>query len=105
MKYLFLLFFGIALGAGGMWAGYNYHVVRTGEEFLFVGKASPTLRDLYADVRDWNARDWSDHAVLTKSMVDSGHGELVVKEAATGVLGDLFRLGGAALGAEGTSTR
>ncbi|QDT64364.1 hypothetical protein [Calycomorphotria hydatis] len=105
MKYLFLLFFGIALGVGGCYAAYNLHVVRTSDEHICLWKQSPELSIVYVDVREWNARDWADHPSLTKAMVDAGYGDLVIKEASGGVLGDLFRLGGAALGVEQEATR
>ncbi|MEM7811097.1 MAG: hypothetical protein AAF532_06435 [Planctomycetota bacterium] len=86
-------FAGTLCGAGAMYAAYGYHVVRAPEGPLVVAKTAPSLRDCYADVREWTAGDWANHPRLAAAVTEAGHGEMIARDAARGLVEGLFQLG------------
>lgn len=72
---------GMAVGMLELAAGYNYHVVRTEDRWLIVGRVYPGLADAYADVRNWSLSDWKQHPLLAHHMLKAGHGELLQQQA------------------------
>lgn len=77
MKKLFTLIFGFGLGLLAMYLAFNVHVVRTDSDWHFVKKQKVQFTDCYADIRNWDAQEWTRHPDLTKALVDSGKGDLV----------------------------
>lgn len=77
MRRLFALVFGFGLGLVAMFLAFNLHVVRTESDWHFVRKQKVQFTDWYADVRKWDAQEWTQHPDLTKALVDSGKGEIV----------------------------
>jgi hypothetical protein len=73
----FVLVIAAATGAGLMHGAYNWHIVRTKETWIVVAKSNPTLVDIYADVRGWDANDWTKHSKLSDSLIRNGHGDLI----------------------------
>lgn len=73
------LLFGIAIS----FVALRYHVVRHQEGVIVVPRApQPPLRTIYADVRDWSAAMWQQHAELTQAIIKSGRADLM----ATGLI-------------------
>lgn len=91
MKKLAAIFFGMLLGAAGVWGSYNYHVVRTDKEWLCVPKQRAALGEVYCDIREWGAGDWKDHPELVKNLVKHGRSDLVVDTSARDFFEDLSR--------------
>jgi hypothetical protein len=83
------LVFGMMVGAGLMFASYNYQVVRTPDRLLVVARIAPHLKDLYVDTRDWGIQEWQARPVLTKSMRKNGYGDVIEQSMADGLLGGL----------------
>ena len=54
------------IGAGGMYAAFEYHVVQSKEGWLFVPKTQAGLEDTFADIREWKATTWKDHPRLAQ---------------------------------------
>ncbi|MHC4876655.1 MAG: hypothetical protein ACYTGL_09160 [Planctomycetota bacterium] len=86
MKKLFALVFGFGLGLGAMFLAFNVHVVRTETDWHVVKKQKVQFADWYADIRKWDAEEWTRHPDLTKALVDSGKGDLVPRIEAEDLL-------------------
>ncbi len=86
MRKLFALVFGFGLGLVVMFLAFNVHVVRTDSEWHFVKKQKVQFADCYADIRNWDAQEWTRHPDLTKALVDSGKGDLVPRIEAQDLL-------------------
>ena len=81
----------ILVGAGLMYYALSHHIVKTREGTLTVPKAGLALADTYVNITEWKADDFTQHPELTKALIDNGHGDLVVKAAAGGVVDWLKR--------------
>lgn len=79
------------IGAGGMYAAFEYHVVQSKEGWLFVPKTQAGLEDTFADIREWKATTWKDHPRLAQSLVDDGKGNLIIQTASDGLFDGLFQ--------------
>lgn len=77
MRKVIAAVFFMSLGAILMTGAFAFHVVRTPGGHIIVWKVRPSLKDVYADVRDWKPDDWKHHRMLVKALKDSGRGELV----------------------------
>jgi len=84
MRRLGTLIFGMLLGGGLVYTSYQYHVVRTGDQFLVIPKLSPTLVDPYVDIRDWTAEDWRRHVKLAEALIAQGHERLLTQGGLVG---------------------
>ncbi|MBL9122713.1 MAG: hypothetical protein JNG90_03715 [Planctomycetaceae bacterium] len=60
---------GAAVGAGLMFGGLTYHVVRTTEGYELVPKISAGFADTYIDVRTFGVSDWANHKPLVAAIV------------------------------------
>ena len=77
MRRITTLILGMILGGGLVYGAYQYHLVRTGEQFLLIPKGRVSLVDPYVDVRDWGLSKWQEHPELLEAMRSQGHGDLV----------------------------
>lgn len=91
MRKFLVLVFGALFGGGGVWFGYNYHVVKSEKEWLCVPKQRPALTDIYCDIRQWSVSEWKQHADLASDLVKHGRGELVVDTTAQSLFDDIKR--------------
>ncbi|WP_299469925.1 hypothetical protein [uncultured Gimesia sp.] len=82
------------IGAGGMYAAFEFHVVQTKEGWLFIPKSQAGLHDTYADIRKWQATTWKNHPKLAQSLIDNGRGNLIMQSASNGFFDNLFQPAG-----------
>ncbi|MCA8988576.1 MAG: hypothetical protein KDA78_13085 [Planctomycetaceae bacterium] len=79
MSKLIFLFAGILLGGILMIGAFNYHVVATADQTFLITRTESGLSDLYVNVSEWDAEEWSRHQQLASACTQSGHGDLVKK--------------------------
>lgn len=79
------------IGAGGMYAAFQYHVVQSKEGWMVIGKTQVGLEDTYADIREWKATTWKKHPQLAQSLIDKGKGNLIIQSASSGLFDGLFQ--------------
>lgn len=92
MRRLLAMMFAAAIGAGFVWALFQYHLVRTKHRWLVIPKKSADWHDAFVDTRDWTIKDWTAHPKLSANLVAAGYGELVSKASGNELFnGDLFR--------------
>lgn len=75
-------FLGIALvafllGAGSMYAGFSYHVVRAPNELVVVRKSQPALNESYVDIRAWEVSDWISHPHIAQALANQDRHDLI----------------------------
>lgn len=90
MRRIFTLCFGVVLGCGLMYMGFQYHLVRTSDEYLLVPKKQTALRDAYVDVRGWTHNDWKEHQELVRDLSAAGHGRIVSSSVAEDFIHDIL---------------
>ncbi len=82
MSRLTAILLGMILGGAGVYVGFTYHVVRVGDkQFLFVPKLRAELKDVYVDVRQWDAAEWQKHPELAEALRRDGRADLVPQPA------------------------
>ncbi|MCH9654696.1 MAG: hypothetical protein K0U86_21365 [Planctomycetes bacterium] len=79
------------IGAGGMYAAFEFHVIQSKEGWLFIPKSEAGLHDTYSDIRKWQASTWKNHPKLAKSLIDNGKGNLIIQSASNGFFDGLFQ--------------
>jgi hypothetical protein len=79
------------LGGGLVYVAFQYHLVRTSDELVFVPKTSAGLSETYVDVRAWSALEWQRHPRLIRALWKHGRSDLIVAPGTNGLLRDLFR--------------
>lgn len=77
MKFFWCFVAGFVLGVSTMGIAYSYHFVRSGEGIVLVPKTTPSLSNVYVDIRNWSLTDWGDHPALTCALIEDGRSELV----------------------------
>lgn len=82
-------FFGFVVGAGLMFVGMKYHIVRASDGFHMVTKSSAGLNSIYADVRNYTVDDWRANKSLLVDITNSGS-DALKEEAARSALGNTF---------------
>lgn len=98
MRWLLAVFVAMLVGAGLMYVGFEYHLVRSSEGFVFVPKQQAALADCFVDIREWSFGDWTAHPQLAQSLSENGHGNLVRQSVTSPLLDNLLNtLDGAAL--------
>ena len=90
MRRLFAALMGVALGCGGTFAAFQYHLVRTEKSFLVIRRQRADWHDAYADIRGWTHREWSAHGELSHDMIAAGRGDLVTRSMADELFRGLF---------------
>lgn len=88
MRRLTTLLLGMFLGGGCVYGAYQYHLVRTGDQFLLIPKGRVSLIDPYVDVREWDLDNWEKHPEVLEAMKSQGHADLLPTER-SGNNGDL----------------
>lgn len=78
------------IGAGGMYAAFEVHIVQSKEGWHLIPKSQAGLYDTYADIRKWQATTWKDHPRLAQSLIDNGKGNLIIQSASNGFFDGLF---------------
>jgi hypothetical protein len=77
MRKIWIGVIGLLFGCALVWGAVNFHVFHTPSGIVIAVKRSPTLADVYVDVRDWGLVQWSEFPDLAWSLTRSGHAELV----------------------------
>jgi hypothetical protein len=90
MRRLIAVLLGAAIGGGGVFAAFYYHLVRTEKTWLIVPKQRLDWHDAYVDVRGWSHREWSTHRDLSQNMIVMGRGDLVGRSVADQLFRGLF---------------
>lgn len=80
MRRLIGLIFAVGLGAVAMFLAFSVHIVRTESDWHFVKKQKTEFADCFADVREWDAREWGQHPQLKKALVQAGKGEIIKED-------------------------
>ena len=93
-KALALLFF-FVLGGAAVASTYELHIVRSKAGFVVVPKETDGLKDVYADVREWDVEEWRDHPELIEALVANGHQDLVKQSTTQEVIKNLIDFGNA----------
>jgi hypothetical protein len=91
MRRITTLLFGAFFGGLAVVLAFNYHIVRTPDTLLIVAKQHATLTDTYADVRSWSVNDWNTHNILSQNIIKAGHGDLITKSVAGGLIDDVLK--------------
>ncbi len=94
MRKLIGLISTLAVGAGLCLFALNYHIVRGQDDTVVVPKSDMTFKNTYVDIRDWSPVDFTEHADVTKALIENGHQALVSEQAGRSVidaLGDFFK--------------
>ena len=73
---------GLLVGAGMMFVGLKYHVVRAGDGFHWIPKSAATIGDTYVDIREFTADDWNQHRALGLAILQSDEAHLLQDAAA-----------------------
>ena len=69
---------GSLAGAGLMFGSLNYHVVQSHDGLQIVPRTpQPSLGLAYADIRQWDAQQWSDRSNLARALVAHGASDLI----------------------------
>ena len=90
MRRLLALLAGVAVGGGGVFAAFQYHLVRTDKTFLVVRRQRADWHDAYVDVRGWSYHDWGSHHQLSSDLEAAGRGDLVQRSIGDRLFRGLF---------------
>lgn len=90
MKSVWLFLSGLVVGVILMGVAYRYHFVLSDEGFVVISKPQSTLSDVYADIRGWTLKDWTEHSELAKALIADGRGNLVGGSMIDGTLDKLL---------------
>lgn len=75
--------FGSLLGASTMFVALQYHVVRSHDGLQLVPRTPQhSLGLAYADIRQWNAEQWTDRTELARALMAHGAGDLIAQSVA-----------------------
>lgn len=75
--------FGSLLGAATMFGAMQFHVVRSHDGFQFVPRTPQhSLGLAYADIRNWNASQWTDRPELARALMAHGSSGLIAESVA-----------------------
>ena len=81
MNRLLVFCIGALCGGGAAACVYNCHIVQTKDNWLLVPRAGMSVKDIYADVRNWSVTDWRSHTDLARDMVKAGYAETIKEHA------------------------
>ena len=88
----------VLVGAGLMYYALSHHIVKTRKGTVVVPKRSLDVSDTYVNVIEWKAKDFADHPVLTRALIEHGHQDVVVGAAADSALDWIKDKAGEAIG-------
>jgi hypothetical protein len=75
--------FGSLLGAATMFGAMQFHVVRSHDGVQFVPRTPQhSLGLAYADIRNWNATQWTDRPELARALMAHGSSDLIAQSVA-----------------------
>ena len=81
---------GCIAGCGVMFVALQYHVVQSHDGLQFVPRApKSTLGLAYADVRQWQAEQWTDFPELARALVAHGSSDLIAESVANDITDSL----------------
>ncbi len=90
MRRLIAGLLGVVVGGGGVFAAFQYHLVRTEKSYLVIRKQKTDWHDAYVDIRGWTHREWGAHRELSNDLIAAGRGDLVSRSAANDFFRGLF---------------
>ncbi|MFO0918134.1 MAG: hypothetical protein U0872_07455 [Planctomycetaceae bacterium] len=64
---------------------------RTDENWIIVPRSGVTLKDAYADIRQWSVKEWREHPELMRDLVKAGRAEVIGSELTDRILDELTR--------------
>jgi hypothetical protein len=85
MRTLSTFVFGMIVGAGLLFAGLRYHVVRAQDGFHLIPKSSARLTEPYIDIRKFSVADWDAHRALAMAIVQADKAYLMEDSAAESI--------------------
>ncbi len=81
---------GCIAGCGVMFVALQYHIVQSHDSLQFVPRTpKSTLGLAYADVRQWQAEQWTDFPELARALVAHGSSDLIAASVANGITDSL----------------
>ena len=84
------LVLGMLLGAGGMYAGLQYHVLHAEEGMLIVPRVpQQRIQDSYADIRKWDGGTWTARPRVALAVAEYGRSDLITDGVSSSLLDDL----------------
>ena len=92
MKRITSFFFGMAVGAGLLYAALHYHLVHADDGLHLVPKLSAELSSTYVDIREYTVRDWANHPDLAAALMKSDQANLVEGAASDALHNGLDRI-------------
>ena len=90
MRRLMATVFGTCLGIGIAYVAFEYHLVRSESEYVFIPKPQASLVDSYADIREWDISQWKEHRELAKAISAHGRSDLIKQSVTEDLLDRLF---------------
>lgn len=72
---------GMIVGGSAVAFAFEYHLVRSTDGFMLVGKKHASLSCLYEDVRTWKPEEWQAHPDLVQSLVAKGRADMIGEQA------------------------
>lgn len=78
---MFRAIFFFCLGVATTYFAAGHHVVKASTGTLIVPRAEIGFGDIYVDITQWKAADFSDHPKLVQALIKGGHGDLVAESA------------------------
>ena len=81
MRRLMAVIAATGLGALSMYLAFHVHLVRTDSNWYFVRKQKTEFADCFADVRTWDASEWSRHPDLKLALKAAGRGKIIKEPA------------------------
>jgi hypothetical protein len=84
--------FGFVTGAALFYVAMNYHLIRSGEGFHFVGKQPPRLSEAFLDVRSFTVGDWAGHPQVAAALVQADKQHLISNSAAGALQQELHEM-------------
>ncbi len=92
MKNFKPFFLGCIAGCGVMFVALQYHLVQSHDGLQFVPRTpKSTLGLAYADVRQWQAEQWTDFPELARALIAHGSSDLIAASVASDVADSLDR--------------
>jgi len=79
MRRLIALLVGVAIGGGVVFGSFQYHLVRTEKNFIFVRRQRADWHDAYVDIRKWSHHEWGAHRDLSNDLIAAGRGDLITR--------------------------
>jgi hypothetical protein len=92
MGRLTFMFFGLVVGAVGIFMALNYHLLKTSTGLELCPKRSASLSETYVDIRTFTAADWATHVTLSADIVAAEKQHLMGESPAAAVEGSIHEM-------------